>query len=148
MFWMRFSFLYHLIFFIFLFFLPVTWMTVRSLKFQRTAWTREQSRSDLNALSCSKFWGKVAMERWDSLIRSSVREWQYDPRHSCTLLLYFTLGDWTWLEVFSDSSNHLFNMHATKTMNKLQPTTVQSCIVGCSLWALYRTHLYYIGTFD
>lgn len=42
----------NVIFFFLLLFLPVTWMTVRSLKFQKTASTREQSRSGLNALSC------------------------------------------------------------------------------------------------
>lgn len=53
-------------FFIFL----VTWTTVRSLRFQKTTWTREQSRSDLNVLSCSRFWVKVAMERWDEYFYS------------------------------------------------------------------------------
>lgn len=83
-------------------FLPVTWMTVRSLKFQRTAWTREQSRSDLNALSCSKFWGKVAMERWDSLVWSSVTRMTVWSPHSCTLLLQFPLWGSTWLEFGND----------------------------------------------
>lgn len=58
------SLLSYLLYLFFCFVLPVTWMTVRSLKFQRTAWTKEQSRSGPNALSCWKFWEKVAMGRW------------------------------------------------------------------------------------
>lgn len=52
--------------FLLVFVLPVTWTTARSLKYPRTAWTRGPSRSDPNALSCSRFWEKAVTERWDS----------------------------------------------------------------------------------
>lgn len=77
------------------FFLPVTWMTVRSLKFQRTVWTREPSRSGLNALSCWKFWVKAVMGRWDPLAWSCQHEFEsftthsHIRAHSCKYIFHF-----------------------------------------------------------
>lgn len=142
MFWMCFS-----LFFV----LPVTWMTVRSLKFQRTAWTREQSRSGLNALSCWKFWEKVAMGRWDSLLYSLARKCEYTfslSPHTCSWLsLHVSLKDVTWLEMWILKVGTIFSTC------RLETETVNSCAelnnwVFDSLWELYVTLLYHIETFD